>query len=102
MNNVDPARAETVFAAALHRRGAAERSAYLDQALLRRPEPAGLGETLLRAHDGAGDFLGPAAAQAATQEQPGAAAGAAAAGPGTRVGNYKLLQQIGDGGFGLV
>jgi serine/threonine protein kinase len=55
-------------------------------------------DDLLRAHAKPGDFL----------EQPALAAGPTAdyqpppEGPGTAVGPYKLLQQIGEGGFGIV
>ena len=53
-------------------------------------------ETLMRAHREAGAFLGGAAVIDATQDQPpGVPAG-------TRIGPYKLLEEIGEGGMGLV
>ncbi|MHC4940729.1 MAG: tetratricopeptide repeat protein [Planctomycetota bacterium] len=53
---------------------------------------------LLRAHDDAGDFLRqPTAAPA-----PDPAHAETAEEPGTVIGNYKLLQQIGEGGMGTV
>src|SRR4029077_9034524 len=54
---------------------------------------------LLQAHEQAGDFLGRPAA-----DRPGRAAQAFPAGekPGDRIGHYKLLQQIGEGGCGVV
>jgi WD40 repeat protein/serine/threonine protein kinase len=53
---------------------------------------------LLRLHREAGSFLeSPAAAQGATVDQPPAAEG-----PGTVIGPYKLLEPIGEGGFGVV
>src|SRR6185369_3968813 len=48
-------------------------------------------ETLLRAHDAAGGFLQSTVAVEPPHE-----------GPGTIIGRYKLLQQIGEGGFGVV
>src|SRR5207249_5074330 len=54
-------------------------------------------EALLHAHDAAASFLQPApSAQARTADaQPSER-------PGTLIGPYKLLQQIGEGGMGVV
>jgi tetratricopeptide (TPR) repeat protein len=53
-------------------------------------------EELLRAHQDAGNFLG-------RQDQPEVARDEPLGdGPGTVVGPYKLLEQIGEGGFGIV
>src|SRR4051812_38956525 len=74
------------------------RAAYLDQACgtnhaLRREV-----ESLLRAHDEPGGFLESRhARQAATVDDPPLAER-----PGTVIGPYKLLQQIGEGGMGVV
>jgi serine/threonine protein kinase/tetratricopeptide (TPR) repeat protein len=56
-------------------------------------------EALLQAYEQAGDFLGGSAA-----ERPPKAAQVHAAPekPGDRIGHYKLLQQIGEGGCGVV
>src|SRR4029077_16778747 len=56
-------------------------------------------DALLQAHEQAGDFLGRPAA-----DRPARAAQAFPAGekPGDRIGHYKLLQQIGEGGCGVV
>src|SRR5216684_4488065 len=56
-------------------------------------------EALLLAYEQAGDFLGKPAA-----ERPPKVAQVLAAGekPGDRIGHYKLLQQIGEGGCGVV
>jgi tetratricopeptide (TPR) repeat protein/serine/threonine protein kinase len=56
-------------------------------------------EALLYAHDNPGDFLAPrpAAPQEPTVDEPRLAEG-----PGSRIGPYKLLQQIGEGGMGVV
>src|SRR5262245_46258785 len=74
------------------------RAAYLDQVCgtdhaLRREV-----ESLLRAHEDPGSFLQSHPAQPlATIED-----GPIAEQPGTRIGPYKLLQQIGEGGMGVV
>ncbi len=94
VNRKDP-HLESVFNAALEKEGQ-ERSAYLDGAC---GADAGLRdrvEALLAAHDQAGSFLrGPALGEA-TIDLP------ALERPGTRIGHYKLLQVIGEGGFGAV
>src|SRR5207253_6768877 len=54
-------------------------------------------EALLRAYDDAGSFMqGPAPAGAGTVDEP------LTERPGTVIGPYKLLEQIGEGGFGVV
>ena len=57
-------------------------------------------EALLQAYEQAGDFLG----RSAAERPPKAAAQvlAVAEKPGDRIGHYKLLQQIGEGGCGVV
>src|SRR5262245_62202534 len=52
-------------------------------------------ELLLEAHASAGGFL-------AHPTMPAREAASADAGPGTRIGPYKLLELIGEGGFGSV
>ncbi len=83
-----------IFGEALRLSVPAERQAYLDQAcagdLALRQEV----ESLLSAHDQAGDFLGhtiPLPAPDFLIERLG-----------TMIGRYKLLQKIGEGGFGVV
>src|SRR5713101_5184460 len=51
---------------------------------------------LMQAHRDAGAFLGRAEKPDTTRDQPLAEA------PGTVIGPYKLLEQIGEGGFGVV
>ena len=54
-------------------------------------------QALLIAHNKAGSFLEPAVATlAVTNEEP------VSERPGTAIGPYKLLQQIGEGGMGIV
>jgi serine/threonine protein kinase/tetratricopeptide (TPR) repeat protein len=87
-----------IFIEALQRPDRAERRVYLDEACgtdlaLRRGV-----EALLQKHANAGSFLeSPAQALADTVDEP-----AMTERPGTVIGPYKLLEQIGEGGMGLV
>jgi WD40 repeat protein/serine/threonine protein kinase len=107
---------ESVFAGAQEIRDPQERAAFLDRACA---DNAGLRQSvasLLAAYD-AGMFLespalaagatvdsspGQGADQAAAPEQKASTASLLAERPGTRIGAYKLLQQIGEGGMGTV
>jgi eukaryotic-like serine/threonine-protein kinase len=93
---VDAARAHAVFSEALEqppaqRAGFLDRACAGDQALRERVE------RLLAAHESAGSFMAPPPPEPTIdlvipiQEVPGAI-----------IGRYKLLQQIGEGGFGVV
>jgi serine/threonine protein kinase/tetratricopeptide (TPR) repeat protein len=99
-----------LFVAALQIADPAERAAWLDRqcandAALRRRL-----EGLLQALDQAGSLLeNPVVAPPATPPDKGQRAPAPDAGeelllerPGTVIGHYKLLEQIGEGGFGVV
>ena len=74
------------------------RAAYLDQACGSDAELRGEIESLLHAHDATGGFLEdvPAGPDPTEDYQP------LAERPGTVIGPYKLMEQIGEGGFGLV
>ncbi len=90
-----------VFLAALER-APEQRLAFLDQACanleMRRQV-----EALLAAHEQAGSFLGPPVeGPAATVSSRAGQAEDETAGPGARIGPYKLLQPIGEGGMGTV
>src|SRR5713101_10002890 len=76
-----------------------ERNRYLDKACKADVEFRRRVEALLQAYEQAGDFLGRSAA-----ERPPKAAQvhAVTEKPGDRIGHYKLLQQIGEGGYGVV
>ena len=71
-----------------------ERPAFLEQACGGDAELRRQAESLLAAHEQAGQFLQPAIALST----PNAPAGKS----GDRIGRYKLLEQIGEGGFGVV
>jgi serine/threonine protein kinase/tetratricopeptide (TPR) repeat protein len=95
--SVDPHAAKAIFMTALDKSDPAERAAYLaeacgaDEGLRQRVE------LLLRAHSDPGSFLvSPAAPPAATIDE------STAERAGTVIGPYKLLQQIGEGGMGVV
>lgn len=88
---------ESIFADAVEIGSAAERAAFLDRACGDNPALRAGVEALLRVHERSGDLLDlPEKASAAFDEPP------IAEGPGTMVGPYKLLEQIGEGGFGIV
>ncbi len=98
-----------IFIVALQKDDPAERRAYLDEACAGQPALREQVEGLLRLHANAGSFLEqPAAAEGATGDvAPGERIDATnpprpTEGPGTRIGPYKLLQQVGEGGMGIV
>jgi serine/threonine protein kinase len=87
-----------LFDAAVALADPAERAAYLDQACAGDAALRKQIEGLLEMHGQLGSFLeAPVLAQAATLDLPDATEK-----PGTIIGPYKLLQQIGEGGFGIV
>jgi serine/threonine protein kinase len=76
-----------------------DRAAFLDKACAGDADRRARVEELLRAYQAAGNFLQgnrPPAEPVATVDEP------IREGPGTVVGPYKLLEQIGEGGFGIV
>jgi len=95
-----------LFIAAVQIEDPAARSAHLDTACGGDAELRQRVDALLAAFAQAGSFLHQAAANAAaTADVPPAGPspnGAPAEGPGTIIGPYKLLQQIGEGGMGTV
>jgi serine/threonine protein kinase/tetratricopeptide (TPR) repeat protein len=102
-----------IFIAALQKEDSAQRHAYLDDACTGRPELRRQVDNLLRLHEGAGSFLeNPAAGPMGIPREPGdaqaglstaaCAAAIAVDAPGAMIGPYRLLEQIGEGGFGVV
>jgi serine/threonine protein kinase len=96
--NDAPDRDVVVFTEAL-RLPAAERAGYLDRACAGDGELRRRVEVILRAYEEAGNFLEEPAAGVPTANTQGTVAGEK---PGDRVDRYKLLQQIGEGGWGVV
>jgi len=96
--NDSPDRDVVAFAEALQL-SAGERSAYLERACGADEQLRRRVERLLKAHDHVGDFLEQPPPEAVVESKPGAFA---SENVGDRIGRYKLLQQIGEGGCGVV
>jgi serine/threonine protein kinase/tetratricopeptide (TPR) repeat protein len=87
----------SIFAEALGKASDQERAAYLAEACAGDEKLRRRVEALLRAHAEPDDILDrPEAAVATVDEAP------ITERPGSRVGPYRLMEQIGEGGFGLV
>jgi WD40 repeat protein/serine/threonine protein kinase len=89
----------SILGEAVEHRSPEERSAFLDEACAGNPGRRARIEALLRAYDAAGNFLqgNPVSPKvAATTDDP------IAERSGTVIGPYKLMEQIGEGGMGLV
>ena len=100
---------ESLFHQALQQPDAAARAAFLDQACANQPELRARLDKLLQAHDAPAGLFDKLAAEADTSDDasPGrwidpADTSPPSEGPGTRIGPYKLMEQIGEGGMGLV
>ncbi|MBA7686584.1 Serine/threonine-protein kinase PknD [subsurface metagenome] len=89
---------EAIFYAALELKSAAERSAYLKSACGDDVGLLGRVEALLKVHDSERSIIEAAASSIDMTLEPEPLA----EGPGTKIGRYKLLQLIGEGGFGVV
>ncbi len=95
---MDPRNIDQIFWNAAQLASPAERAAYLDGACAHDPKLRGKLEQLLQAQSRSADFLEEPAVRrlGADEEDP------RHEGPGTFIGPYKLLEQIGEGGFGVV
>jgi serine/threonine protein kinase len=91
---------EDLFLAALQKATPQERAAFLDAACREDAELRCRVERLLAAHPQAGSFLEQPAVAAATVDV--ARPEPAALEVGSRIGPYKLLQKLGEGGMGTV
>src|SRR5262249_38836971 len=86
---------ESLFAQAVEI-SPAERAAFLDRACGDNHALRAAVAALLRANERSGDLLDLPEQRAATVDEP------VSERPGTVIGSYKLLEQIGEGGFGVV
>src|SRR5437870_701024 len=98
---VDANAAKAIFMTALQKVEPAERAAYVGEACGNDEPLRQRVEILLRAHEDPGSFLkapvaGPAAVLVSTVDEP------ITERPGTVIGPYKLMEEIGEGGMGLV
>ncbi|MGD9632715.1 MAG: protein kinase [Pirellulales bacterium] len=96
--SIDSPNVRSIFDRAVELSSDAARNAFLDEACGSKSEVRAQVEDLLRAHAAAGEFL----ERPAIGPNSHAGDGSPVAGPGTIVGSYKLLQQIGEGGMGVV
>ena len=95
MADTDPPTVERIFEEAIGIGDVTERAAFLDESCADRPDLRDRVEALLSAHDRADDVLIAPPAEITLESK-------VAEGPGTTIGRYKLLQRIGEGGFGVV
>jgi serine/threonine protein kinase/tetratricopeptide (TPR) repeat protein len=96
--NADPNTAKAIFLEAVEKHDTAQWPAFLDRACAGQPDLRRRVEVLLEAHREAGT-----AADRAGSDQPTTGDdGPPYKRPGTIIGPYKLLQQIGEGGMGTV
>ena len=97
MASNDPSE-ESIFALALEKPNPAERLAFVEGACVGNPTLFARVDGLLRSHEEAGSFLKPTIAPASVTLDHGPISER----PGERIGPFKLLQQIGEGGMGVV
>jgi len=89
---------EAIFKAAFRLKSRTKQTAYLKKVCGNNTDLLARVEALLKAHEEAGDFLeAPVLDPVATLDDSPLTEG-----PGTVIGRYKLLEKIGEGGFGVV
>src|SRR5947207_15617798 len=96
---IPPVTERSLFLDLLEMDDPAQRSVFLEQACTGSPELRSQVEQLLSAHDEAGKFMERPAKDLVGVEGQERQVNE---GPGTIIGPYKLLEQIGEGGFGVV
>jgi serine/threonine protein kinase/WD40 repeat protein/tetratricopeptide (TPR) repeat protein len=95
--NADPQKVRSIFLAAVESREPDQWGPFLEEACAGNPELRRRVEVLLRAHQQFDSLLDdPAPTPPATIDEP------VRERPGTLIGSYKLLEEIGEGGFGVV
>ena len=93
----NPPDVRSIFGRALEIEAPAARAAYLDEACGTDTGLRAEVDVLLRYHGKAGAFMGRPAAAQATEDHNSITERS-----GTLIGPYKLMEQIGEGGMGLV
>lgn len=94
--NIDLAKARDIFLAAVEKSDVSEKNAFVDQACGTDGELRRHVNVLLSAHQQSGSFLDKGALADATIDSP------ITEKLGMQVGPYKLLQELGEGGMGIV
>jgi serine/threonine protein kinase len=94
--------AKAIFLEAVEKHGPDQWPAFLDRVCAGRPDLRCRVEVLLEAHREAGTEQHPAVAEGAPPGPDATVDEPIREGPGTVIGPYKLLEQIGEGGFGVV
>jgi serine/threonine protein kinase len=94
---VDESQVESIFATALEKGSPEQLTAFLQQACGGNEPLRARVERMLRVQSRLGNFL-----QSPAAELIGAVEESIQEGPGTVIGPYELLEQIGEGGFGIV
>jgi eukaryotic-like serine/threonine-protein kinase len=92
----DPHKIQSLFHEAIEQLAAADWPAFLDRACENDAELRHAVEALLRGHEQANSLLDESACSSQTADAVNVAV------PGTVIGPYKLLEQIGEGGMGTV
>src|SRR5262245_60534830 len=102
MTQPQPLNVDAIYLAAVELPEGSERAAYLDKVCAGNPDLRQRVERLLRAQPHVESFLESAAAPGLPAFAPTITEPPLPEKSGTQIGPYKLLEQIGEGGFGIV